>query len=140
MEIEVGHRPVPNRRRLTRAILFREGYVVLVGLLFLISGGSYLLPGAQVGSSLHPPYPIDFAINGLYFTGGAMIVYGFLSRRLGIETAGHAMLVPALLLSFAAAVAELGLHRTTILVVIFALASAARAYGLVVGWHELGKR
>lgn len=137
------HRTKTRSRRLLRAgreltlgRLFREGYVALVALLFLLVGLGYLIDPGAVGRAFTIPYPYDLAVNALYALGGATVLVGFLDRRPGIESAGHTLLVPALLTSFAFAAFAVGLHTTTVLSIVFAVSSALRAYGLILRWQE----
>jgi hypothetical protein len=136
--------PTPNRREgflregraLTIGRFFREGYVALVALLFALVGFDYLIDPTAIARTFAMPPPYDYGVHALYLAGGLTILVGFLDRRPGIESAGHALLVPALVCAFAFAVAQLGPHITPILQMIFAVASGLRACGLVLRWQE----
>ena len=125
-----------EKRRLTRAYLFQNAFVALVALLFFTTSLSFFLDPNALGRAVGHVPPYDYFWNAFYAVGSSMVLFGVLSRRLGIEAAGHVLLVPGLLLNFAIAVQVIGFHNTTLLTLVFASASGLRAYGLVAGWRN----
>jgi hypothetical protein len=130
------HAATAARKRLQRAYLFQNAFVLLVAILFFTTSLSFWLDPDALDRALGPIPPYDYYWNALYITGSTMVVIGLLSQRVGIEAAGHTMLVPGLLLNFLVAAMTLGVHNTTLLTLVFAAGSAFRAYGLIAGWRE----
>lgn len=129
-----------RRRQLTWGFLLAEGYVALIAVAFLLIGLAYLAPGPESGHTYPVTYPLDLYINSFYVAGSMTVLVGFFTRRVGVEVAGHVALVPAFFMGFGFAVAhlltvgfgpDLRLERTVLIMLILALASAARAWGLV---------
>ena len=134
-QVFVPARRAVERKRLHRAYMFQNGYVMLVAALFVISSASFFWNPDRIDRTL-PAHPWDFYWNGMYLVGGLMIIAGLTTRRVGIEAAGHALVVPGLALNFAALVGEVGLHTQTLIVAMFGVASLLCAYGLLMGWQE----
>ena len=125
-----------RQRRLNRAYLFQNGFVGLVALLFLTSALSFWFDPEQLGRTLGHVPPYDYYWNGFYLIGSVAVLFGLLTRRVGVEAAGHTVLVPGLILNSIVAAVLLGFHSTSFLTLVFGLGAALRAYGLVVGWQE----
>lgn len=125
-----------DRGRLHRTYLFQNGFVALVAFLFFVSSLSFWFDPNQLGRALPHVPPYDYFWNGCYLLGSATVLYGFFSRRPGIEAAGHVVVVPGLVLNFIIVALILGFHANAILTLVFALAAGARAYGLLRGWQE----
>ena len=126
-----------TRRRLHRAYLFQNGFVLLVAVLFFTTSLSFWFDPTALGRTLGHVPPYDYYWNATYLGGSLLVMVGLLGRRDGIEAAGHAMLVPGLLINFGIALLQVGFHNTTVLTLTFAAAAALRAYGLIMGWQEL---
>lgn len=134
---EAANRPeVRRRKRLHRAYLFQNGFVALVALLFLTTSLTFWLDPTALNRTLGHVAPYDYYWNAFYLAGSVLVLVGLFGRRLGIEAAGHVLLVPGLVLNFILAAVVLGFHTSTLLTFVFALAAGLRAYGLVAGWQE----
>lgn len=125
-----------QRRRVTRAYLFQNGFVALVAILFLVSAVGFWLHPETIDRPLGHVPPFDYYWNGFYLAGSVLVIVGLHTLRPGIEAAGHVLLVPGLLLNCLVAALILGLHSTTLLTFVFACGAALRACGLVAGWRE----
>lgn len=134
--INVEHRALRVRRRLTRAYLCQNALVGLVALLFLTTAVSFFLDPQQLDRAIGHVPPYDYFWNAFYLAGGLLVTGGLFTRRPGVEAAGQTLLLPGLLLNFVVAVDRLGLHHITALTLVFAAGLALRAYGLVMGWQE----
>ena len=137
MDIEVSHRPVSVRaRRLRRAQLFMDGPVILLALLFLISGLGNLVAGPVPGS-VEIPEPYYTLVACGFVVGATVKLVGALSRRVAFEIAGNLVLVAPMIINLLLAAHLVGLHRTTILLSVFVVGFSLRAYGLYAGWREV---
>lgn len=125
-----------RRKRLNRAYMFQNGFVLLVAILFLTTSVSFWFDPHGLSRALGHVPPYDYYWNALYSIGSIMVAFGLLGRRDGIEAAGHVLLVPGLALNFLLACLHLGVHTTTLLTFIFAIGAALRAIGLIMGWQE----
>ena len=124
------------RKRLNRAYVFQNGFVLLVAFLFLVTSASFWLDPHELGRSLGPQPPFDVFWNAFYSVGSVLIIFGLLTRRIGVEAAGHFLLVPGLFLNFLLCVLVLGFHATTLLTFVFAWGAALRGIGLIMGWRD----
>ena len=136
MEAEAEGTLKRRRRRLHRAYVFQNGFVALVAFLFLVSSVAFWLDPVNIQGSIGHLPPYDYYWNGAYLSGSVMVLVGLFGRRIGVEAAGHILLVPGLALQFLVAIPLLGLHRITLLTFVFAVGAGMRAYGLVMGWSE----
>lgn len=125
-------------KRRHRAYLFQNGFVALVALLFLVTSISFFLDPVAIERAVPPVPPYDYYWNAIYLVGSIMVLFGLFSRRVGVEAAGHTVLVPGLVLNDVLAALTIGVHATTFIVAVFAIASGLRAYGLIAGWREDG--
>lgn len=128
-----------NLQQLRRAVLFQNGYVILVLILFLVSALSFFFNPNAVDRSLPNMHPFDYYWHSFYLLGSATALFGLFSQRVGLEAAGHALLVPGLLGNFAFSALVLGLHAATLLTLVFAIGATMRAIGLVRGWSSLNE-
>lgn len=125
-----------HKRKLHRTYLFQNAFVGLVAVLLATTGISFFFDPDQIGRALPHVPPYDYFWYSLYVVGGVFVLYGLLSRRIAVEAAGHILYVPGLLANCIAAALVLGLHTTVLLTLIFALAAAFRAVGLMQGWQN----
>jgi hypothetical protein len=126
------------QRRVARGRLLKDAPVILIAALFLISSLSFFIDPGEIGGTLPHLPPWDYYWNILYTIGGFFIIAGILTRRVGVEAAGHICVVPGLALNFFLAVGLVGFHRITLLTTIFGIGLALRAYGLLSVWWEVG--